>query len=78
MKIYFTRRVGLQIIHDNWNFFCQVGSTRLMLDIKFCINTWDIKAVCCRHLTYGVHDAKIVVDHISQLEILGYFIVSSY
>ena len=39
-----------------------------MLDFEFFIDTGDAKAVCCRQPTYGVHEAKIMIKHITQLE----------
>ena len=44
------RRSVLQIKHDNWDSFYQVGIKRLMLNFEFCIDTRDAKAVCCRHV----------------------------
>ena len=39
-----------------------------MLGFEFCIDTRDTKAVCYRQPTYGVHEANIMSDHISQIE----------
>ena len=63
----FTRRAVLQIIHDNWDSFIQLRATRPMLDFEFVIDTGDAKAVCYRQPTYGVYEANIMVDYISQL-----------
>jgi len=42
-----------------------------MPDFEFYIDTNDAKAIYYRQPTYGVHDAKIIAYHISQLESNG-------
>ena len=64
----FTRQAILQIIEDNWDSFCEIGTSRPMLDFEFCIDTGYAKAFYCRQPTYGVHEENIIPWHISQLE----------
>ena len=68
----FTHRSVLRIIHDNWDYFCQFGVARPILDSEFCVNTGDAKTIYCHQSNYGVHDAKIIVDQISQLKSNGW------
>ena len=39
----YTRRAALQIIKDNWDFFCEAGAARSMLYFEFYIATEDAK-----------------------------------
>ena len=55
----FTHKVFLQIIKYNWDYFCEVGAARPMLDFEFCIDIGNIKTICSRQPKYGVHKAKI-------------------
>ena len=58
----------LTIIKDNWDSFCEKGASRPMLDFEFCIDTGDSKPVCCRQPSYGIHERKIMDEHIQALE----------
>ena len=40
-----------------------------MPDFEFFIDTGNVKAVCYRQPTYGVHEEHIMTEHITQLEI---------
>ena len=64
----FTRNAVLQIIKDNWDYFCEVGAVRPMPDFEFCIDTENAKAICCCQPKYGVHEANIMSKQISDLE----------
>ena len=57
-----------QIIMDNWDSFCEVGTARSMLDSEFCIDTGNAKTICCRQPKYGVHETKIMSKQIYLLE----------
>ena len=61
-------RLLFKIIHDNWNYFCEVGSARPMLDFEFCIDTGNFKVTCSRQPTNGIYERKITTEHISQLK----------
>ena len=39
----YTRRAALQIIKDNWDYFCEAGAARSMLDFEFYIVTGGVK-----------------------------------
>ena len=43
----FTHKTVLQIIKDDWDYFCKVGAARPMLDFKFCIDTGNAELICC-------------------------------
>ena len=60
-----TRQVVIQIIHDNWDSFCEVGIAPPMFDFEFCIDTGRAKAVCCRQSVYCIHEGKIMTEQIS-------------
>ena len=64
----FTHQAVLQITKDNCDSLCDVGASRSILDFEFCIDTGVTKAISCRQPNYGVHEAKIMSRHISQLE----------
>ena len=38
-------------------------------EFRIFIDTIGDKSIYCHQLTYGVHEAKIMVDHISNLEV---------
>ena len=63
-----THQVVIQILHDNWDSFYEVGVVRSILDFDFGIDTRDAKAVCYCQPAYGVCETKIVIEHITQLE----------
>ena len=60
-----TRKAVIQIIYNNWNSFCVVRGAWKILDFEFCSDTGDTKAVCCHKRTYGVHESKVAIEHIS-------------
>ena len=39
-----------------------------MIDLAFCIDTRNIKAVCCHQPIYGIYEEKITTEHISQIK----------
>ena len=68
MNDTFTRNAVLQIIKDNWDYFCEIGAVWPMLDFKFCIDTRNAKAICCLQPKDGVREPKIMSKQISDLE----------
>ena len=54
----------LTIIQDNWDSFCEEGTSRPMFDFEFCIDTGASKPVCCHQPSYGIHERKIIDKHI--------------
>ena len=58
----------IDIIHDNWDSFCERRISRPMLDFEFCINTGNSPPFCCRQPVYGFHESKIVTKLITDLE----------
>ena len=39
-----------------------------MFDIEFCLDTGDLKPICCRQPVYGIHEQKIINTYIQILE----------
>ena len=68
MADVFTNQAVIQIIEFSWDCFFEIGASRSMLDFEIYIDIGDAKAVFCHQPTYGVHEAKIMSRHISQLE----------
>ena len=58
----------IKIINDNWDSFCEQGAARPMFDFEFCLDTGDYKPVCCRQLSYGIHEREIMNTCIQILE----------
>ena len=58
----------IDIIHDNWDSFCERRISRPMLDFEFCINTSNSPPFCCRQPVYGFYESKIVTKRIADLE----------
>ena len=61
----------LSIIKLNWDFFCERGVSRLVLDFEFCIDTGNSPPVYCRQPKYGYHERKIMNTHIQALDASG-------
>ena len=64
----FTHNAVIQTVKDNWDYFCEVGEARPILDFEFCIDNGNSKAICYRQPKYGVHEATIMSKKISDLE----------
>ena len=58
----------VNIIQDNWIFFCERALSHQIFDFEFCIDTNNSPPVCCRQPVYGFHESKIMTKLIADLE----------
>ena len=67
----FKRRSVLSVVKSNWDYLCGRGVLSPVLDFKFCVDTRDFTPVCCRQPSYGIHEGKLINQHIKALHESG-------
>ena len=54
-------------IHEFWDCFVKEGVKRPILGYEFGIDTGDAKPICCRKLSYGPYESKVIMAKIARL-----------
>ena len=54
----FTHQAIIRIVHNNRDFYYEIGAARSMFDFKYLNDTGKAKAVCRRQSIYCVHEEK--------------------
>ena len=62
------RQSVINIIHDNWDSFCEQEAARHIFDFDFCLDTGNSKPDYYRQPSYGIHERKIMNAHIQIIE----------
>ena len=62
------RQSVLNIVYENWESFCEQGTSRLIFDFKLCIDIGDYKPLYYRQSIYGIHKKQITNKDIQILE----------
>ena len=57
----------VSILHDNWDCFYAEGVRRPVRGFEFLIDTGASQPVACRAPNYGIHEGRIMQEHINDL-----------
>jgi hypothetical protein len=63
----YLRNELVAVIQDNWDCFFSDGVRRPILGFEFCIDTGNSAPVSCGQVNYGIHESKIMMEHINTL-----------
>jgi hypothetical protein len=55
------------VIQDNWDCFFSEGVRHPILGFEFCLDTGGSPPVSCGQVNYGIHESRIMMEHVDAL-----------